>query len=107
MTPFFSFTFSSVTVRFIFVFENSQNSVLCDPPFGPFWSVKYLNFGQKLPIRTAHHTFLKSRHPEVTENPYYVLSPGGSQKKVSAHGLTFMENRFILKNQRIMKVKVS
>ena len=48
--------------------------------FGPFWSVKYLNFGQKLPIRTAHHTFLESRHPEVTKNSYYVLSREGSQK---------------------------
>ena len=30
------------------------------PSFGPFWSVKYFNFEQKLPIRTAHHTFLES-----------------------------------------------
>ena len=57
------------------------------PPslFGPFWSVKYLNFGQKLPIWTVHHTFLESRHPEVTKNPYYILSPKGSSRKVSAH----------------------
>ena len=55
--------------------------------FGPFWSVKYLDFGQKLPFRTANHTFLKSKHLEVTKNPYYVLSPEGSQRKVSAHGL--------------------
>ena len=55
--------------------------------FGPFWSVKYLNFGQKLPIRTTHHTFLESRHPEVTKNQYYVLSPEWRQKKVWAHGL--------------------
>ena len=40
---------------------------------------------QKLPIQTAHHTFLESRHPEVTKNPYYVLSPKGSQKKISAN----------------------
>ena len=32
-------------------------------------------------------TFLESRHPEVTKNPYYVLSPKGSQKKVSTHRL--------------------
>ena len=55
-------------------------------PFGPFWSVKYLSFGQELGIRTAHHTFLESRYPEVT-NLYYILSPEGSQEKVSAHGL--------------------
>ena len=29
---------------------------------------------------TTHHTFLESRHPEVTKNTYYVLSPEGSQK---------------------------
>ena len=50
------------------------------PPFGPFWSVKYLNFGQKLLIWTAHYTFLESRHPEATKNPY-VLFPEGSQKR--------------------------
>ena len=54
-----------------------------------FWSilVSIIPFEQKLLIRTAHHTFLESRHPEVTKNPYYVLSPKGSQKKVSANGL--------------------
>ena len=79
-------------VTFIFVFENSQKSFSCDPLFRPFWSVKWLNFSQKLPFRTAHHTFLESRHPEVTKNPYYVLSPKGSQKKESAHGL-FLKSR--------------
>ena len=34
--------------------------------FGPFWSVKYLNFGEKL-LRTARHTFLESRHPEGSQ----------------------------------------
>ena len=33
-----------------------------------FWSVKYLKFGQKLLIRTVHHTFLERRHPEVPKN---------------------------------------
>ena len=81
MIPFFSSTFSDLFLTFIFTFENSQNSFSCGPPFGPFWFVKYLNFGQKLPIRTAHHTFLESRHPEVTKNPCCVLSPKGSQKR--------------------------
>ena len=49
--------------------------------------VKYLNFGQKLTFWTICHTFLESRHPKVTKTPYYILSPEGSQKKVSAHGL--------------------
>ena len=56
-------------------------------PFGPYWSVKYLNFGRKLLIRPAHHIFPESRNPEVTKNPYYVLFPNWSQKKVSDHGL--------------------
>ena len=88
MTPFFHLLFLLILfVTFIFVFENSKNSFSCGPPFDPFSSVKYLNFGQKLSIGTAHHTFLESRHPEVTKNPYYVLFPKGRQKKVSAHGL--------------------
>ena len=37
--------------------------------------------------RTAHRTFLESRHPEVTKNPYDVLYHEASQEKVSAHGL--------------------
>ena len=32
MTPFFSSTFSMLTVTFIFVFETSQNSFSCGPP---------------------------------------------------------------------------
>ena len=36
-------------------------------------------FGQKLPIRTTHYTFLESRHPEVTKNLYHVLSTRRSQ----------------------------
>ena len=50
---------------FIFLFENIQNLFSCGPLFSPFWSVKYLNFWQRLPIRTTHHTFLEHKHPEV------------------------------------------
>ena len=32
--------------------------------------------------RAAHHTFLENSHPEVTKNPYCVLSPDESQKKL-------------------------
>ena len=51
--------------------------------FDPFWYVKYLSFGLKLPIWTVHHASLESRHPEteVTETPYYVLSPEENQNK--------------------------
>ena len=65
-TSFFASTFSTLFVTFVSVFENLFS---CGLPLGPFWSVKYLNFGQKLPIWTTHHTFLESRHPEVTKNP--------------------------------------
>ena len=55
MTSFFPSTFSDLLVIFIFLFifnihsefENTQNSFSCSPSFGPFWSVKYLNFGPK------------------------------------------------------------
>ena len=71
----------------MFIFQNGQNSFSCGPPlFGLFWSVKYVNSGQKLPIKTNHHTFLESGHPDVTKNQYYVLSSKGSQKQVSAPG---------------------
>ena len=60
---------------------------------GPcLWSIrvcKLPQFWEKIPILTTHHTFLESRHPEVTKNPYYVLFPKGAKKKVSAHGLIF------------------
>ena len=56
---FIYFFCSNCLLTFIFVFANSQNSFSCVLPFGPFLSVKYLNFGKKLPIRTTHHTFLE------------------------------------------------
>ena len=68
-------------VTFISEFENSQNSFSFGPPFDPFWSVKCINVGQKLPIRTAEHTFVESRHPEDTKNSYYALSLERSQNK--------------------------
>ena len=100
MTPFFIYFFQSVT--FIFVFENCQNSFLCGLPFGPFWSVKYLSFGLKLPISKVHLNFLESRHLEVTKNPNYSLSPEGSPKKVSAHVLISKFGRYKNSLQRLV-----
>ena len=75
-------TFSALTVCNIhFSIWKYSKIIFMWSPFGPFWSVKHLNFWQKLPIRTAHHTFLESRHPEVTKNLYYVLSPKMSKKR--------------------------
>ena len=65
-------------------------------PVGPIWSVKYINFGQKLPIWTVHHTFQESRHPEFTKNSYYVLPPEGSQKKVSAKFQTKLKKFYVV-----------
>ena len=47
MTPFFPPTFSNLFVIFTSEFENPQNSFLCGPLVGPFWSVKYLIFWPK------------------------------------------------------------
>ena len=68
MTPFFSSTFSAQTFCNIsFVFENSQNSFSCCPPFDPFWSGKYLNFGQNLLIQTVHHTLFGSTKKSINK----------------------------------------
>ena len=64
---------------FIFLFENIQNLFSCGPLFSPFWSVKYLNFWQRPPIRTTHHTFLEHKHPEVINIMFW--PPRGAKKK--------------------------
>ena len=46
-TSFFSSAFSNLTVTSIFLFENGQNPFCCGPPFGSFWSLKYLTFWPK------------------------------------------------------------
>ena len=49
-----------------------------------------LIFSQNLPIQTAHHTFVESRHPEVTKNLYDVLFTRQSKIPIfwtPAHGL--------------------
>ena len=54
------------------------------------WSILFCRtpqFRQKLPIWTVYYSFLETKHPEVTENSYYVLFPEGSQKNVSVYGL--------------------
>ena len=79
MIPFFHLLFLPLLfVIFTSEFENIQNWFSCSL-FSP---VKYLNLwtsDQRLPIWTPHHTFLESRHPEVTKNLYYVLSTAGAK----------------------------
>ena len=78
ITSFFSNCFSTLTVSNIyFLSENKQNSSSSGPSFNP----KYPTFGWKLTSRIAHQIFLELRHPDVTKNSYYVLSPKGSQKR--------------------------
>ena len=67
------------------------------PSFSSFWSVKQLNFEQNLLIRTAHHTFLESKHLDVTKNPYYILFLVGRQKKASAHGLYVIIKLYVIR----------
>ena len=87
MTPFLSSTCSSLTVyNTNFIISKWSKFIFMWPALWSILVCKYFNFEQKLPILTAHHTFLERRH-SVTKNPYYVLSPRRSQKKASAHGL--------------------
>ena len=66
------------TITFTFTFENSQHSFSCGPPLWPVLVCentsilgKSYRFGQSIILW----------HPEVTKNPYYVLSPEGSQNR--------------------------
>ena len=86
LTPFFSSTFSALFITFLYL-KIAKIHFLVIPPLVHVDLKKYLNFGQKLLIRTAHHTLLESRHPQVTKNPYYILAPVVGQKKVSVFGL--------------------
>ena len=59
-----------------------------------FWSILVCKIPQFWAKATdsdsPSYFFLESRHPEVTKNPYDILYPKGSQKKVSAYGLSLM-----------------
>ena len=60
---------------------------------GPLWSILVCKIPQ---IWTTHHTFLESRHPEVTKNRYYFFSSEWSQKKISAHGLVTLSGIVVI-----------
>ena len=66
ITPFFSSTFSALFVKYISEYENTQNPFSYGRPFLRISFVEYLNFCPKATDLEAHHTFLGSRHPEVT-----------------------------------------
>ena len=81
MTPFFSSTFSALAVCNIYFWNWKYSKFIF--MWSPFWSILVCKmpqfFGQKLPIRAAHYTFLQSKHSEVTKNVHYVLPPTGSK----------------------------
>ena len=81
MTPLFSSFSSAPTVCNIlfWIWKQSNFIFRCH---STLWSILVCRipvFGQRLLIWTSHHTFLKSRHHEVTKNLYYVLSTCRSQ----------------------------
>ena len=85
MTSFFSSTFSTVTFYDIhFCIWKWSKLILMWSPLGPFWSVKYLNLDQKLLIRTAHHIFQESRHPEITKIHIMFCPLRGAKKGISS-----------------------
>ena len=72
ITPFFIY-FSRSNCNIHFWIWKYSKLLSCGPPFGPFWSVKYLNFWPKATDLDRSPYFPESRHPEVTKNLYYVL----------------------------------
>ena len=44
----------------------------------------------------SDHTFLESRDPEVTKNPYYVLPPEGSKKGYQLMDYWYLNNCWYL-----------
>ena len=84
---FFIYVFSSNCVLFIFVFENFQNSFSWDPPFGLFWSVKYLNFrGEICEIRILFR-LIQETHNKESKKPGFTVSIKLRTKFVCSHCL--------------------
>ena len=102
MTPFFSSTFSDLTVynihfciwnqsKFILMWSLLCSVLVCE--ISHFW-VKVIDLDNP-------SSFSRKWHPEFTKNPYYVLSLKWSQKKVSAHELLISKlTRIINKGRR-------
>ena len=92
MTAFFSPTSSALTVyninfctwkysKFIFMCSPLWSILVCCESVAFRQKLRYFTsiFDGKLPVQTADHTSLESRHPELTKNPYYVMSTRRSQ----------------------------
>ena len=73
-------------------------------PFCPFCSTTI--FCQKLLTWTAHYTFLEKRHPEVTKNPYYVLSNRRRQLPISLGSSSWtIKSIFLIQSQTALPTK--
>ena len=78
VTSFFIYFFRSVCNIHFWIWKYSQSIF----KWSPLWFImvcKISQIPQRLPIWTAHYTFLESTHPGVTKNLYYVLSTHWSQ----------------------------
>ena len=95
MTPFSSPTFWVLFVIFIFVFEKYQNSFSLGPPFGPFWSVKYLSFWRwNLWDRNFVPLDSGNIHIKESKEPGFTFSIELRTKFVWSHGVNDLKNLF-------------
>ena len=84
ITPFFIYFFRSNCNNLLLYLKKVEIYLYFDClSHDPFWSLKYLNFGKKLPIRTASYTFLALRLLKI----YVMFCPQGSRKKLSVKKL--------------------
>ena len=100
----FSYTFWALTVRdIIFLFKKCQNLLFWGTLFGPFWSVKYLNFWENMYIKES-------------KEPVSTFSIELRTKFVWSHGNWFQDyidqklevvNENIMRHHRYMKHRVS
>ena len=98
MTPFLS-TFSTLNVWNVYFWIWKCSKVIF--MWSPLWSILVCKvFVQKLPICTAHHTFLESRQSEVTKNLYYVLSTHQGQICIFLRLQLIVYERNTLKNKK-------
>ena len=79
---------------FIFVFEKCQSSFSMGTPFGPFWSVKYLDFGgESCEIKILSHSIQEIYTLRKVKNQVSLFHLSWEPKPVWFHGWhTFLCN---------------
>ena len=74
MTPFFLSAFGALFRKLILTFKNCRYSFSWGPPFGPFWSAKYLNLGgETCKIRILSHS-IQETHIEESKKRGFTFS---------------------------------